>query len=166
MLLKPLFSALTFAALGLPATAQDIVPADIALDGMTTVLQAHATGAQIYECKANTLGALEWTFREPVANLVIDGETVGHHYPGPSWQLNNGSTVRGKVAAKAPGTTEADIPWLKLDVVSHGGSGALDSVSAIQRINTSGGALRGACWVAGLQVAVPYSADYVFLSAK
>lgn len=166
MSFKPLFSALAFAAIGLPAMAQEMVPAEVAVKGMTTVLQAHATGAQIYDCKANTLGALEWAFREPVANLVVDGQTVGHHYPGPSWQLNNGSTVQGKVAAKAPGATEADIPWLKLDVVSHGGSGELDAVSAIQRINTSGGVLKGACDTAGTQVAVPYSADYVFLAAK
>lgn len=166
MSFKPLFSALAFATLGLSAMAQEMVPAEIAAEGMTTILQAHATGAQIYECKANDQGALEWIFREPVANLVIDGKTVGHHYPGPSWQLTDGSTIQGKVAAKAPGATEADIPWLKLDVVSHGGSGELDAVSAIQRINTSGGVLKGACDMAGTQVAVPYSADYVFLSAK
>ncbi|MCX8509192.1 MAG: DUF3455 domain-containing protein [Rhodobacteraceae bacterium] len=148
--------------------AQDMMmlPAEISAEGMKTVLEAHATGAQIYDCKANDQGALEWSFREPVANLVVDGKTVGHHYPGPSWQLTDGSSVQGKLAAKVPGKTEADIPWLKLDVVAHSGMGGLAGVTTVQRINTVGGVLKGACDMAGAQQAVPYSADYVFLSAQ
>ena len=69
----------------------------------------------------------------------------------------------GKVAGNAPGATANDIAWLKLDVVSHRGSGMLDNASIVQRINTSGGALHGACDHAGAFMSVPYSADYVFL---
>lgn len=146
-----------------PALAAEKLPAEIAAPDLTPVLTAHATGAQIYDCVAGTYGKLEWTFREPVANLTVDGKTVGHHYPGPSWQLVDGSTVTGKVAAKFPGVTGEDIAWLKLDVVAHGGTGQLDGVVAVQRINTRGGALTGECSQPGAQMAVPYAADYVFL---
>lgn len=152
--------ALTLAA---AAAQAQTLPTEIDAPGMTPVLTAHATGAQIYECKAGEDGALAWTFREPVANLVVNGETVGHHYPGPSWQLKDGSTVVGKVATKVPGTTETDIAWLKLDVVSHAGMGGLEGVTIVQRINTQGGQMTGACDTAGAQMAVPYAADYVFL---
>ncbi len=43
------------------------------------------------------------------------------------------------------------------------GSGILTPATSIQRINTHGGALSGACAERGVLRAVPYSADYVFL---
>ena len=50
------------------------VPDAIAANGETVVLQAHAEGAQIYECKpAQSGGQLTWQFREPVAALFRDG---------------------------------------------------------------------------------------------
>ncbi|MEY9111114.1 hypothetical protein ABH999_007310 [Bradyrhizobium yuanmingense] len=63
------------------------------------------------------------------------------HYAGPNWELADGSAVTGKAAGNAPGATAADIPWLKLDVTSHRGSGALTPVTTVQRINTHGGKL-------------------------
>ncbi|MEY9590037.1 hypothetical protein ABIA06_002328 [Bradyrhizobium yuanmingense] len=71
--------------------------------------------------------------------------------------------MTGKAAGNAPGATAADIPWLKLDVTSHRGSGALTPETTVQRINTHGGKLDGACDKAGEFRSVPYSADYVFL---
>jgi hypothetical protein len=65
----------------------------------------------------------------------------------------------------APGATVNDIPWLKLDVVNRRGSGTLADVTTVQRINGHGGAAQGACDQAGAFRSVPYSADYVFLSA-
>lgn len=147
-----------------PAAAPADLPVEIAAAGMTEVLRAQATGAQIYTCAPGSDGKLAWTFREPVANLTVDGTTIGHHYPGPSWQLEDGSTVVGKVADKVAGTTPADIAWLRLDVVGHHGTGGLDGVSVIQRINTVGGVLTGDCREDGAQTAVPYHAEYVFLA--
>jgi hypothetical protein len=57
----------------------------------------HAEGAQIYECKAGRDGNLVWTFREPIAALMLDGRTVGRHYVGPTWEHIDGSRVQGKV---------------------------------------------------------------------
>jgi hypothetical protein len=131
----------------------------------TVVLQAHAVGAQIYECKADAGGRSVWQFREPIASLFVDGKTVGQHFAGPSWQVQ-GSMVVGKTSGKAPGATAKDIPWLKLDVVEHHGDGPLKNVSVVQRINTSGGNLDGACDKAGDLRAEPYAADYVFVKTQ
>ena len=60
----------------------------------------HAEGAQVYECKAEAVGKLAWTFREPIAALTLDGKTVGRHYAGPRWELADGSQVEGKGAVR------------------------------------------------------------------
>ena len=69
----------------------------------------------------------------------------------------------GKAVGNAPGATPNDIPWLKLEVTSQRGSGVLTGVTTVQRINTQGGKLDGACDKAGAFSSAPYSADYVFL---
>jgi hypothetical protein len=104
-----------------------------------------------------------WSFREPIATLLVDGKTIGRHYAGPNWEYSDGSAVAGKVSASAPGATANDLPWLKLDVASHRGSGILADVTTVQRINTKGGKRDGACDAVGSFLSVPYSADYVFL---
>jgi hypothetical protein len=143
------------------ASAQ--VPAAIAAPGETAVVTLHAEGAQVYECKAGSDGKLAWAFREPIATLVLDGKTVGRHYAGPNWEHMDGSAVVGKAAGNAPGKTASDIPWLKLEVTAHRGSGMFSGVSTVQRINTAGGVLTGACDKAGAFHSAPYAADYVFL---
>src|SRR6202041_3741368 len=131
--------------------------------GVTVVLSAHAEGAQVYECKAGAEGKLAWAFREPIAALLVDGKTIGRHYAGPNWEHSDGSAVVGKAVGNAPGATPNDIPWLKLSVASQRGSGVLTGVTTVQRINTKGGKLEGACDKAGSFSNAPYSADYVFL---
>jgi hypothetical protein len=145
------------------SAAEPKLPDAIAAPGETVVLTLHAEGAQLYECKAGADGKLAWAFREPTAALMQDGKTVGRHYAGPTWEHNDGSAVVGKVAASAPGATPGDITWLKLEVVSRRGSGILSEVTTVQRINTVGGKLDGACDKAGAWRNMPYSADYVFL---
>jgi Protein of unknown function (DUF3455) len=143
--------------------AETPLPDAIAAPGTALVLSVHAEGAQVYECKAGTDGKLAWAFREPIATLLVDGKTVGRHYAGPNWEHSDGSAVVGKAVGNAPGATLADIPWLKLEVASARGSGVLSGVTMVQRINTSGGKLEGACDKAGSFKSAPYSADYVFL---
>jgi len=145
------------------APAAETLPGAIAAPGEATILSVHAEGAQVYECKAGTDGKLAWAFREPIATLLVDGKTVGRHYAGPNWEHSDGSAVTGKVAGNAPGTAPDDIPWLKLDVVAQRGSGVLTGATTVQRINTKGGKLDGACDKAGGFRSMPYSADYVFL---
>ena len=155
--------SLLFGAQAGAAAAETPLPDAIAAPGATVVLSVHAEGAQVYECKVGADGKPAWAFREPIATLFADGKTVGHHYAGPNWEASDGSAVVGKAVGNAPGATVNDIPWLKLDVVSSRGNGVLSSVTTVQRINTSGGKLEGACDKAGTFKSAPYSADYVFL---
>jgi len=144
------------------AHAQSL-PAAIAAPGETAVATWHAEGAQVYECKAGADGKLAWAFREPIATLLLEGKTVGRHYAGPNWEHTDGSAVTAKAAGNAPGATAKDIPWLKLEVTASRGSGVLSGVTTVQRINTQGGRLEGACEKAGTFQSAPYAADYVFL---
>ena len=145
------------------AAAQSALPEAIAAPGETAILKLHAEGAQVYECKSGTDGALTWAFREPIATLFQDGKTVGRHYAGPSWEVSDGSAIVGQVAGTSPGSVAMDIPWLKLTVTSKRGNGVLSAATTVQRINTVGGRLTGACFKAGTYESVPYAADYVFL---
>jgi hypothetical protein len=156
-------TAFFLAASFVNATAQTAIPETIAAPGETAVLTLHAEGAQVYECKAGADGTLAWAFREPIATLLSDGKTVGRHYAGPSWEYSDGSAVVGQVVSTVPGGVAMDIPWLKLAVTSRRGNGVLGPVTTVQRINTVGGKLNGACYKAGTYESVPYSADYVFL---
>jgi hypothetical protein len=157
-------AAFAFALLILPfPMARAQLPEAIAAPGETVVATIHAQGAQIYECKADAAGKLVWQFREPIATLLVDGKTVGRHYAGPNWELADGSAVVGKVSARAPGATPKDIPLLKLEAISHRGTGQLSGVTTIQRLNTKGGVAEGSCESAGAFLSVPYSADYLYL---
>jgi hypothetical protein len=151
------------AASTLAGAASAQVPPAIAAPGESAVVTLHAEGAQIYECKAGSDGKLAWAFREPIATLLLDGKTVGRHYAGPTWEHVDASAVVGKAVANAAGKTPSDIPWLKLEVTAHRGSGTLSGVTTVQRINTQGGVHAGACDKAGALHSAPYSADYVFL---
>ena len=154
---------LLLAALLVSSASAEVLPASIEAPGTVEVLKAHAEGAQVYECKADSSGKLAWAFREPIATLLVDGKTIGRHYAGPNWEYSDGSAVSGKAVGNAPGATAQDIPWLKLEVASHRGSGMFGDVTTVQRINTQGGKLDGACEHAGAFQSAPYSADYVFL---
>ena len=145
------------------SAAETALPDAIAAPGEAVVLSVHAEGAQVYECKAGADGKLAWAFREPIATLLLDGKTVGRHYAGPNWEHTDGSAVVGEVAGSAPGAAPNDIAWLKLGVISQRGSGILTGVTTVQRINTQGGKLDGACDKAGAFSSAPYSAEYVFL---
>jgi hypothetical protein len=161
--LTPIVVACLFSA-SVPSVSGAQVPDVIAAPGQVTMVTIHAEGAQIYECKADSGGKLVWQFREPIAALFIGGKTVGRHYAGPSWELGDGSAVTGKVAGRAPGAMQHDIPLLRLEVTSQRGKGQLTGATTIQRINTKGGTAEGACETSGAFLSVPYSADYTFLT--
>src|SRR3984957_14418589 len=166
---KILISAASFPGLWLAANASETASEEIAVRDSARVATVHAEGTQTYVCKQKSEEsppqprALIWEFREPIATLSSNGMSIGRHYAGPNWDYFDGSGVKGKVVASAPGATENDIPWLKLDVVEHRGHGVLSSATSIKRINTKGGVALGACKIAGSLLIVPYSADYVFV---
>jgi len=143
--------------------AASVPPAAFGVADRQAVLLVHAEGAQVYECKAGADGAPAWSFREPIATLISAGRTVGRHYAGPTWALDDGGAVTGKLLASAPGATPADVPLLKLAVAEHRGAGALAGASLVLRLDTRGGVLSGPCGAPGDLRAQPYSADYMFL---
>jgi hypothetical protein len=167
--LKALISAASLPGVWLAADASETASEVVAVRDGARITTVHADGAQIYVCKQtweespSQVPALTWQFREPIAALSSNGMSIGRHYAGPNWDYFDGSGVKGKVVASAPGATENDIPWLKLDVVEHRGDGILSNVTAVQRINTKGGVALGICEIAGSLLIVPYSADYVFV---
>jgi hypothetical protein len=161
----PVLFAATF-VLGAMPSASLRLPTSIAAAGETEVATFHAEGAQIYECELANDGKLAWQFREPIATLLVDGKTIGRHYAGPSWEYIDGSAVTAKPIGNAPGGTLADIPWLKLEITAYRGTGVLSGVTTVQRINTRGGVVTGACEHPGSYRSTPYGADYIFLRKK
>ena len=158
----PALAGLFLTTVATAARAPQPLPGDIAAPGAAVQMTAHAVGAQIYECVADAPGKPGWRFREPIATLLIGGRTVGRHFAGPSWELADGSLIVGKVVGSTPGANGDDIPWLKLEGAA--GRGQFATVAMIQRVNTQGGALAGACHRPGELTAVPYTSDYVFLT--
>lgn len=133
------------------------------------LLQVHAKGDQIYTCKGEGT-QFTWTLKAPEAELFDkDGKSFGKHFVGPSWEAKDGSRVTGKAAANAPSPDADAIPWLLVNVIGHEGTGVLSAATVIQRLNTKGGkAPASGCDAAhaNQELRVPYSADYLFFSAK
>jgi Protein of unknown function (DUF3455) len=67
----PLPALSLFAALLPAGEALAQMPNAIAAPDEAIVVTLHAQGAQIYECKAAGGGKLSWTFREPIATLLL-----------------------------------------------------------------------------------------------
>ena len=145
--------------------AEPLVPPP---QGAALILEAAADGVQIYACEAQGSG-FAWVFKAPEANLFDkQGLQIATHYAGPSWKLDDGSTVVGEVAAKADAPAGDAIPWLLLRAKSHDGTGLLGTASFIRRAETKGGnAPPAGCDAAhkGASARVRYSALYQFFSA-
>ena len=147
------------------------VPQAIAVPaGLELTLSAHASGSQIYTCKAGQDGKFAWTLKAPDAELR-DGnnKVIGQHFVGPAWKLNDGSEVTGKAAGKVDSPDAGSIPWLLVNVVSHAGTGVLTKVTTIQRLHTHGGKPPAAgCDAAhkDAETKSSYTADYYFYAPK
>ena len=131
------------------------------------VLQAHATGSQIYVCQPGPDGKLAWALKAPDAELHDQqGAVIGRHYAGPTWKDNDGSEVTGKAVARVDSPDGDSIPWLLVTATGHSGDGVLSRVTSIQRIQTKGGLPPPAadCNTSkqNLEVKSSYTADYYF----
>jgi hypothetical protein len=108
--------------------------------GEKLVLQAHATGSQIYTCGAGTDGKPAWTLKAPDADLHDHkGVVIGHHSAGPSWKYKDGSQVIGKAIAHTDAPAGPSIPWLLVSAIGHSGDGLFAGVTYVQRLHTEGG---------------------------
>jgi hypothetical protein len=147
-----------------PANVPDKIKAPA---GEEIILQALASGSQIYVCQPGSDGKLAWALKAPEAELHDQqGATIGRHYTGPTWKDNDGSEVTGKAVARVDSPDADSIPWLLLTVTGHSGNGVLSRVTTIQRIHTKGGQQPPAagCNISkqNTEVKIPYTADYYF----
>lgn len=128
--------------------------------GNKVAFHVYALGVQIYRWNGTS-----WGFVAPVANLFADDNyrgQVGTHYAGPTWESNSGSrVVAARLKSCSPDTTS--IPWLLLQTVSNDGPGIFNSVTYVQRVNTTGGLAPTAPGpYVGAEVKIPYTAEYYF----
>src|SRR6185312_7662039 len=105
------------------------------------VLSAHATGSQIYVCKAGSDGKPSWSLKAPEAELRdSQGAVIGRHSAGPAWKYKDGSEITAKSVERLNAPESASIQWLLLTVIDHSGKkGVFTHVTSVQRINTQGG---------------------------
>jgi Protein of unknown function (DUF3455) len=152
------------------AAASAQIPTELAAPaGAKLVLKAHATGSQIYTCKAGTDGAFQWVLKAPDADLHDrKGAVIGHHSAGPAWKHKDGSEVTGKASAHVDSPDADSIPWLLVSATGHSGEGVFAKVTVIQRLNTKGGKATGQCDASkdGSEMKSAYSADYLFYTQK
>jgi Protein of unknown function (DUF3455) len=139
--------------------------------GEKLVLQAHATGWQIYTCGTGSDGKPQWTLKAPDADLHdAKGAVIGHHAAGPSWKYSDGSQVIGKAVAHADAPDGKSIPWLLVTAIGHSGNGLFARVSTIQRLHTDGGQPPPASECKPTQPAAEtrssYTADYYFYAPE
>jgi hypothetical protein len=151
-LLAFVLSALLIANLRAQGTQNSVkVPGDLSL-----LLKAKGEGVQIYGCVNET-----WQLQAPVADLLDDERRViGSHYSGPTWQLKDGSVVKGTVVSIQVSPDAASIPWLLIKSVE--GTGKLKAVQFIQRSETHGGAAPSENCSNAAIIRVPYTATYSF----
>jgi len=110
-----------------------------------------------------------WVLKRPQAELRdAQGSVIGTHYSGPTWKLNDGSELTGKVVAHIESSDENAIPWLLLEVTGNSGRGVLRRVTAIQRIYTCGGQPPAEAHAkdVGKEVNCTYTADYCFFAPE
>jgi len=123
------------------------------------LLKAQGKGDQIYGCVEGN-----WMLSGPDARLFNEqGNVIGRHYAGPTWQLKDGSLVQGKAIAKTAPADAQSVPWLLLEASS--GTGEFKGVMFIQRRDTHGGAAPSLPCKDKAELRVPYTANYLFYAA-
>jgi hypothetical protein len=129
--------------------------------GARLLLEARGEGVQIYTCTNS-----QWILKAPDAKLLdAKGQVIGTHFAGPTWRLNDGSEVKGKMIASQPAPDGKSIPWLLVGAVPDSGSGQFAAVAYIRRTDTSGGAAPKEACTSG-ELPVQYAAKYSFYASK
>jgi len=123
------------------------------------LLRTVGSGDQVYGCVNG-----RWALEAPDANLLNqEGAVIGRHFAGPTWQLNDGSWVKGRAVAEQVAPDATAVPWLLLESV--GGTGQLGTVRFIQRTGTQGGSAPDGSCSQNARRRVPYTATYSFYEA-
>jgi Protein of unknown function (DUF3455) len=155
------------------AVKTDDIPAPLRVSSNAVLsLRTHATGVQIYQCRAvkDDAAHVEWSLKEPQADLSDQaGNKIAKHYAGPTWEALDGSKVMGEVVARANSPDANSVPWLLLSAKSASGNGVFGHVRFIQRLRTAGGnpPSEGCDQTSlGKELRVPYTAEYWFYVDK
>ena len=134
--------------------------------GAREVLQAKGVGAQIYTCTETPDGA-KWVLKGPDAKLLDSaGKAIGSHFAGPTWKLDDGGQVRGKLMASKPAPVAGSVAWLLLRADAGTAAGSLAGVAYIRRTDTVGGVAPAGTCESGKTTQVDYSATYTFYAEK
>jgi hypothetical protein len=127
-------------------SAPDVPDAIAVPEGQQVAFFVHAKGSQIYTCQPGADGEFAWTLKGPDAELTDrKDKVIGHHSADPTsklpeWKMKDGSEVTGKAVAHIDSLDSDSIPWLLVNIESHGGkSGMLTNITTIQRVHTHGG---------------------------
>jgi hypothetical protein len=126
-------------------------------------LQLASRGVQIFRCEKRDAGTA-WVFRQPQAELLdSSGKAVGRHGANFSFEHDDGSRLVSNIAAYDDAPKPTDLRWLLLTTRSFG-KGALENVSHVQRVNTSGGMPPARCEASQLNqlLRVDFTSDFVF----
>ena len=155
----------SYSQAALPATVQ--VPA-----GNKVALETVGLGEITYQCtaKKDMAGQFEWVFVGPDARLLDrSGKQIGKYYgPPATWEAKDGSKLTAVQLAVAPNMA-GSIPLQLVKGNPAMGSGAMQGVTYIQRVNTQGGVAPATpCTAANLSAKqiVKYQADYIFYKAE
>lgn len=151
------------AAMAFDNRAPDVPAALQVSDTNKVHFHAYAEGVQIYSWNGSA-----WVFQFPEATLYdLDGDVVGIHYAGPTWESASGSKVVGVRLAGAPSPNPDAIPLLLLGARTTEGPGIFERTTYIQRVNTFGGVAPAAPGtVVGEEARVFYTAEYYFYRDK
>ncbi len=166
-------AALTLAACASTAPApmfsQASLPAAVKVPaGHKVVLETVGVGEITYECrdKKDAVGQTEWVFVGPDAKLLDrDVKQVGKYYgPPATWEAADGSKFTGAQLAVAPAPGTGNIPLQLVKANPAMGMGAMQGVTYVQRVNTSGGMPPVNCEArqANQLLRVNFTADFVF----
>ena len=126
-------------------------------------LQLASRGVQIFRCEKREEG-LVWVFRQPQADLLEpDGKAVGKHGANFSFEHDDGSRLVSTIVAYDEASKPTDLRWLLLTTRSFG-KGALENVTHVQRVNTSGGMPPARCDASQLNqlLRVDFTSDFIF----
>lgn len=156
-----------------PMYSQAALPAAVqAPAGNTVALETVGVGEITYQCRAKKDAAdqFEWVFAGPNAKLNDrSGKQIGKYYgPPATWEAMDGSKLSGAQVAVAP-SSPGNIPYQLVKGNPATGSGAMNGVTYIQRVDTKGGVAPATPCTAGNldgKEVVKYQADYIFYKAS
>ena len=156
----------------MPSYSQAVLPTTVQVPaGNKVALETVGLGEITYQCSAkkDMAGQFEWVFVGPDAKLLDrSGKQIGKYYgPPATWEAMDGSKLTAVQLAVAPNMA-GSIPLQLVKGNPAMGSGAMQGVTYIQRVNTQGGVAPATpCTAANLSAKqiVKYQADYIFYKA-